>query len=142
MLRSPLSLRPRRAWRAGWRAFRLLAAALVVLGGVLLHGCASAQPPFRLQVEEGDRQREWGLLYYQSWQKERSRTFLLLARQRTQDAIRIYLDVQRRMGYAYPDFYTVDRRRMASCLFLTQLQREATGFGVQIDDPRRVGCFD
>jgi len=130
-----------RVRRGAWRAAPLLAAAFLVLGSALL-GCTSAQPPIRLQIQQGDREREWGLLYYQSWQKQRNRTFLLLARERTQQAVRLYLDAQRRMGYAYPDFYLVDRRRMASCLFLTQLEREAVGFDVQIDHSRRVGCFD
>lgn len=142
MMRIPRSLRFRRARGQLCPSLPVLAAALLVLGSALLLGCASAQPPIRLQIQAGDREREWGLLYYQSWQKQRNRTFLLLARERTQEAVRIYLDVQRRMGYAYPDFYVVDHRRVASCLFLTQLQREAVGFDIQIDNPRRVGCFD
>jgi len=89
-----------------------------------------------------DRQREWGLVYYQSWQKERNRDYLVLARQRTQEAVTEYLDVQRRMGYQYPDFYVVDRRRMQSCVFLKQMQAEAASYAVTLDDTARIGCFD
>jgi len=142
MPRSRSSPHPCHAWRRGWRPFPPLAGALVILASALLFGCTSLQPPLRLEVQEGDREREWGLLYYQSWQKERNRAYLVLARQRTQEAILIYLDVQRRMGYAYPDFYLVDHRRTASCHFLTQLQREAAGFEIRLDDQARAGCFD
>ncbi len=132
---------PRRTRSLLW-ALPLLVPLALTLGGALLLGCMPAQPAIRSEILMGDRQREWGLVYYQSWQKERNRDYLVLARQRTQDAIHIYLDAQRRMGYSYPDFYIVDSRRMASCFFLRQMQLEAASFAVKLDDERRSGCFD
>lgn len=132
---------PRRIRWALW-ALPLLAPLALTIGGALLLGCMPAQPAIRSQIQMGDRQSEWGLVYYQSWQKERNREYLVLARQHTQDAIHLYLDVQRRMGYSYPDFYIVDRRRMANCSFLRQMQLEAASFAVKLDDDRRSGCFD
>lgn len=118
-------------------------AAILAVTGALLPACTSPPPSsIRQEIILGDRQREWGLVYYQSWQKERNRHYLMLARQRTQEAILLYLDAQRRMGYAYPTFYVVDRRRMDGCLFLRQMQVEAAGSAVTLDDTRRVGCFD
>lgn len=142
MPRSPSFPCPRPAWRPGWRTLPLLAMTLALLGSALLPGCSPVPPALRLQVQEGDREREWGLLYYASWRKERNSTYLLLSRERTQQAILLYLDVQRRMGYAYPDFYLVDHRRAASCRFLTQLQREADGYDIRMDRQPRAGCFD
>jgi hypothetical protein len=134
--------RPFRLVRPRLRTALLGLAAFSVLGGALLLGCSPPQPALREQIQLGDRQREWGRVYYQSWQKERNRDYLILARQSTQEAVRLYLDVQRRMGYQYPDFYIVDRRRTASCVFLRQMQVEATSLDVQLDETKRVGCYD
>jgi hypothetical protein len=127
--------------RGNLRALPLLAVAVAAVAGGLLLGC-TPRPAIRQEILMGDREREWGLVYYQSWQKERNREYLVMARQRTQEAVRLYLDVQRRMGYSYPDFYIVDRRRMASCTFLRQVQLEASSSAVKLDDTARKGCFD
>jgi hypothetical protein len=115
---------------------------LLPLLGALLLGCAGDRPKFRDEIGYADRQREWGLVYYQSWQKERNRDYLVLARQRTQEAVSLYLDVQRRMGYAYPDFYVVDKRRQQSCIFLSQMQAEAESYAVRLRETQRLGCYD
>lgn len=121
----------------------LTLAGLLVATGALLLGCSSSwRPVLSEEIMWADRQREWGLVYYQSWQKERNRDYLLLSRRRTQEAILLYLDVQRRMGYAYPTFYVVDARRVASCQFLTQVQLEAASYAVSLDETERKGCFD
>lgn len=120
----------------------LALASLAPLLGALVLGCSSPKPSFRDEISLADRQREWGLVYFQSWQKERNRDYLVLARQRTQEAVTAYLEVQRRMGYSYPDFYVVDKRRMQSCSFLRQMQAEAESFALKLDESRRAGCFD
>jgi len=117
-------------------------AALVPLLGALLLGCATPRLSFRDEISLADRQREWGFVYFQSWQKERNRDYLVLALERTQEAVTAYLDVQRRMGYSFPDFYAVDRRRMQGCSFLRQMQAEAESYAVKLDRTRRAGCFD
>ena len=118
-----------------------LAAMMPVLAALVL-ACTAPQMNFYDEISLADRSREWGLIYFQSWRKERNREYLVLARQRTQEAVSAYLDVQRRMGYSYPDFYKVDRRRVESCIFLKQMQVEAVSFAVKLDETGRVGCFD
>jgi len=117
-------------------------AALVPVLAALVLACTAPQMNFYDEISLADRSREWGLIYFQSWRKERNREYLVLARQRTQEAVSAYLDVQRRMGYSYPDFYKVDRRRVESCIFLKQMQVEAVSFAVKLDETGRVGCFD
>ena len=117
-------------------------AALVPVLAALVLACTAPQMNFYDEISLADRSREWGLIYFQSWRKERNREYLVLARQRTQEAVSAYLDVQRRMGYSYPGFYKVDRRRVESCIFLKQMQVEAVSFAVKLDEIRRVGCFD
>jgi hypothetical protein len=124
------------------RWFGVWGLALLPVVTVLLLGCATPKPKLRNEISMADRQREWGLVYYQSWQKERNQDYLVMARQRTPEAVTEYLDVQRRMGYAYPDFYVVDRRRMQSCVFLKQMQAEAASYGIKLEDTRRLGCFN
>ncbi len=120
---------PRPAWAA-------------LLGCTLLLSCSpAAQPPVPLEVAIGDRQSEWGQVYYQSWLLEHNQRFLALARENTALAVRRYLALQKRMGYSYPDFYLIDRRRVAGCQFLTQLDQEALSFRVSLPDQGREGCF-
>lgn len=100
------------------------------------------EPPLRVRMEEGDRQRDWGVIYFQSWRQAHQGDYLVLARRLTADAVRRYFDVQVRMGHSYPDFYTIDRRRVESCLFLKEMEREAARYQVRLDETVRVGCFD
>ena len=85
-------------------------AMLLLLLGALVSTCTGApEAPVRQLIQVGDRDRDWGVVYYQSWRQEHKATYLELARQHTSHAILFYLDLQKRLGHSYPDFYDIDR---------------------------------
>jgi hypothetical protein len=82
------------------------------------------------------------VVYYQSWRQERKASYLELARQHTSHAILFYLDLQKRLGHSYPDFYDIDRKRVDGCDFLRQMDREALRYRVTLSATSRDGCFN
>jgi len=117
---------------------------MLALGALLLAIAACAAPPplaVRQEMEVGDRQQAWGVVYFASWSKDHNRHYLQLARERTQEAVLLYLALERRIGYSYPDFYVIDRRRVAGCDLLDQINSEAESFQLHAFDRSRPGCF-
>ena len=124
--------------------------ALGLVTAVILWGCASgtdwgspssAGAPVRQDMILGDRKKDWALVYYQSWRREREPHYLLLAREQMADAVRTYFELQVRIGHSYPDFYVLDRKRRESCRFLHEIDRDAGKYRVPLDDTAREGCF-
>jgi hypothetical protein len=120
---------------------------LGVVTALLLWGCAggyepsSAGHPVRPDIAIGDRQKDWALVYYQSWRRDRNHAYLRLARQEMAASIRTYFDIQVRIGHSYPDFYIVDRKRREGCRYLSEIDRDAFKFRVMLEDDARFGCF-
>ena len=115
---------------------------VIVLAALLLWGCAGElRLPLRQEIAWGDRQREWGLVYYQSWRREKEPNYLRMARRHLAQAIRTYYQLQVRMGHSYPDFYEVDALRRSSCDFLNELDRMGMRHQVEFDDASRSGCL-
>ncbi len=122
----------------------LIAIVLTVMMSALLWGCAGTrqeQRPVRGQIAVGDRQKDWALVYYQSWRRAGKPTYLRLARRRMADAIVTYFQIQVKIGHSFPDFYIVDRKRRESCRFLDEMDRDAGKFRVLLDDTAREGCL-
>ncbi|MDH4247003.1 MAG: hypothetical protein OEW39_04225 [Deltaproteobacteria bacterium] len=114
----------------------------LLLALLLLWGCSGGlQLPLRQEIAWGDRQREWALVYYQSWRREKEPTYLRMARQHMSSAILTYYQLQVRMGHSYPDFYQVDTLRRSSCDFLNELDRLGLRHQVAFDDGSRTGCL-
>lgn len=119
----------------------LWTAALLTL--LLLAACAQApEPAVRALIEVGDRDRDWGVVYYQSWRQDRKPAYLELARRHTAQAVVFYLRLQKRLGHSYPDFYDIDKKRVQGCDFLRLMDREALRYRVALPESRREGCFD
>ncbi len=118
-----------------------------------LWGCTSPQPPagavesevarrpVRQAMMDGDRQREWALVFFQSWRIEHNGTYLNLSRHHMATAVKTYFALQVRIGHSFPDFYDLDRRRRQGCRFLEEIDSIARKFRVFLADRRRVGCF-
>ena len=120
---------------------RILMVAML-LTALLLWGCAGGlHLPLRQEIAWGDRQREWALVYYQSWRREKEPNYLRMARTQMAQAIRTYYDLQVRMGHSYPDFYEVDAIRRTSCDFLYELDRLGQRHQVEFDNGSRKGCL-
>ncbi len=110
---------------------------------LLVATCTRApEPAVRQLIEVGDRDRDWGVVYFQSWRQDRKASYLELARQHTSHAVLFYLDLQKRLGHSYPDFYDIDKKRVAGCDFLREMDREALRFRVVLNDSSRNGCFN
>ena len=120
----------------------LLVAPLLLLGALLAACTRQPEPAVRALIEVGDRDRDWGVVYYQSWRQEHNGQYLELARAHTSHAIVFYLDLQRRLGHSYPDFYDIDKKRVQGCDFLRQMDREALRYQVMLPDTNRNGCFN
>lgn len=99
--------------------------------------------PFVLNeaLEAGDREREWALVYFLSWRKERDGRYLRLSRSYMKSAIDSYLRIQTIIGHSWPDFYDIDKRRLQSCNFLRRIDNDASRHGVALTNRSRDGCF-
>ncbi|MCZ6558649.1 MAG: hypothetical protein O7A69_12880 [SAR324 cluster bacterium] len=130
-----------------------MALALLLFTGVLLWGCASSESrgipkdveegglPVRTEMKLGDREREWALVYFQSWRQHRKGLYLNLSRQHMAQAVKSYFDLQVKIGHSFPDFYTLDRRRRSGCRFLDEIDRLAARFRVAIENSGLMGCL-
>ncbi len=118
---------------------------LGLLAAIVLWGCAESGvrkgPPVRGDIALGDRQVDWALVYYQSWHRQRNEHYLRLARRQMADAIRTYFSIQVRIGHSYPDFYDVDFKRRESCRYLSEIDRDASKYRIELDDTERFGCL-
>ena len=115
---------------------------LVLLSAMLLWGCSGLlRMPLRQEIAYGDRQREWALVYYQSWRREHEPNYLRMARDQMANAVGTYYGLQVRMGHSYPEFYRVDSRRRLSCDFLRELDRLGERHQVAFDTNARKGCL-
>jgi len=109
----------------------------------VLLGCSggSTNMPLREEIAWGDRQRDWALVYYQSWRRELKPHYLKQARNQMMLAIQTYYRLQVRMGHSYPDFYRVDNRRRNGCEFLNEISRMGLRYRVEFSDTSRDGCM-
>ena len=118
---------------------------LGVTAALLLWGCAGSElgsgGPVRRDIAIGDRQKDWALVYYQSWRRDRNHDYLRLARREMAGAVKTYFDLQVRIGHSYPDFYVLDRKRREGCRYLSEIDRDAGKFRVPLDDSAREGCL-
>lgn len=125
------------------RLFLPILLALTALG--ILSGCsagsAGSGQPVRREIEFGDRQKDWALVYYQSWRRAKDGFYLNLARNQMAQSIRTYFDIQVKIGHSWPDFYIVDRKRREGCRFLKEMDREAGKFQVILQSAEREGCL-
>ena len=121
-------------------ALRLLGMGLLIALSV---GCTSSSPPvyLRKEIQIGDRYRDWALVYYQSWRRDRKSEFLQLARTQMAQAIMKYFEIQQKMGHSFPAFYEVDDKRRESCDFLSEMDRMGFRFQVAFQNSLRTGCF-
>lgn len=119
-------------------------AILCVALSAILWGCSSREglnPPIRIEMQVGDRKRDWALVYFQSWRLHRQATYLNLSRNQMAGAVKTYFDLQVKIGHSFPDFYTIDRRRRSGCRFIDEIDRLAARFRVPITDPGMEGCL-
>jgi len=109
---------------------------------LLIPGC-SYQPDVtvRERMEQGDRYMDWGLVYYNSWLRDRNQHYLDLARNHTQSAVREYFQLQLALGHAYPDFYILDKRRLRGCRFLREIDGAAARNRADLSSSGREGCL-
>ena len=136
----------------GMNRFGLILLCLGVVAAALW-GCTSPQSPagavepevatrpVRLAMRDGDRQREWALVFFQSWRIEHNGTYLKLSRHHMAKAVKTYFALQVRIGHSFPDFYDLDRRRRQGCRFLAEIDTIARKFRVPLADRGREGCF-
>lgn len=111
---------------------------------LMVWGCSSQgglNLPVRTEMQIGDRERDWALVFFQSWRQHRQPTYLNLSRQHMVGAVKTYFDLQVKIGHSYPDFYTLDRRRRSGCRFIDEIDRLAARFRVPIADPGMEGCL-
>lgn len=120
------------------------AAALIFIAGILLWGCTQPplqQLPVHRETAEGDREREWALVYFQSWRQNRDGQYLVLSRRHMASAVQTWFELQVKIGHSFPEFYVLDRRRRRGCQFLEEIDRLALKFEVPLLEPQRTGCF-
>ncbi len=113
---------------------------------VTLLGCTppsnqEPRPPVRQEMSFGDRQREWALVFFQSWRREQNGAYLNLSRSHMASAVKIYFKLQVRIGHSYPDFYTLDLRRRQGCQFLEEIDSLARKFRVPLSESGSEGCL-
>ena len=119
----------------------------VILGAaatLFLWGCGSQEGlnlPLRVEMQIGDRKREWAMVYFQSWRQHRQAGYLNLSRRQMAEAVKTYFDLQVKIGHSFPDFYTLDRRRRSGCRFIIEIDRLAARFRVPISEPEMEGCL-
>ena len=107
-------------------------------------GCSSSfqeLPLLRQEIEVGDRQREWALVYFQSWRQHKDGSYLILSRQHMASAVELWFRLQLRIGHSYPDFYLIDKRRRKGCEFLDEIDRLALKFNVPVFNLSQTGCL-
>lgn len=119
------------------RLWILLAVLLPLLGW----GCTLSRLTVHQRMQQGDRQMEWGLVYYRSWLDEESPHYLRLAREYTAEAVQDYFRLQLELGHAYPDFYILDKRRRRGCRFLREIDRTALRHEISLDGAGHEGCL-
>ena len=124
-----------------WLPFALGVATALLLWGCAGSGVSSSGGPVRQDMAIGDRQKDWALVYYQSWRRDRNHNYLRLARNEMAGAIKTYFDLQVRIGHSYPDFYILDRKRREGCRYLSEIDRDAGKFRVMLSDTATVGCL-
>ncbi len=132
-----------------WSPWYLLPPVLGLLTAIVLWGCAGGAGTgsggttgvVRQDIAVGDRQKDWALVYYQSWRRDGKSTYLQLARNQMAQAIRTYFAIQVRIGHSFPDFYNIDRKRREGCRFLREMDRDASKFRVTLADLTREGCL-
>ena len=102
---------------------------LIVATALVAGSCSPTYLVVRREMQVGDRQRDWALVYYHSWRVQRKPGYLELSRRYMYRAITTYFTLQKKIGHSYPDFYIIDDRRRAGCLFLNEMNRKAAMFG-------------
>ena len=124
-------------------AIGLCTATVLILWGCAFLGGSEDSPnlPVRAEMTAGDRERDWALVYFQSWRQNREGTYLDLSRRHMSQAISTYFDLQVKIGHSFPDFYAIDRRRRSGCRFLDEIDRLAARFRVVISNPTMRGCI-
>jgi len=129
--------------RGRWRRLPALASTVLlpVLAAVLVLACTPERTVVREVMMEGDRQREWALVYYHSWRSEHKEGYLRLARRYMRKAIGTYFTLQQRIKHSYPDFYIVDERRMMSCRFLDEMNRRASQHSMATEGEEEESVF-
>lgn len=123
-----------------WIPFLLGLAAALVLWGCAESGIRKG-PPARRDIAIGDQQKDWALVYYQSWLRDHNANYLRLARQQMANAVKTYFGVQVMIGFSYPDFYRVDDKRLEGCRYLDEIDNEALRHRITLPDTARVGCL-
>ena len=97
----------------------LILSTILCVGAVMiLWGCSSQDRlnlPIRTEMQMGDRERDWAMVFFQSWRQHRQSTYLNLSRRHMAGAVKTYFDLQVKIGHSFPDFYTLDRRRRSGC---------------------------
>ncbi|MDH4224890.1 MAG: hypothetical protein OEW12_04525 [Deltaproteobacteria bacterium] len=130
----------------GLRPTLLMPALLLLAGltGLGMPGCSSQSAaekiPIREQIKGPDRAMDWGLIYYQSWLRDRNATYLELSQKHMAQAVAAYYEIQLHMGYGYPDFYIVDKRRRRGCQYLFEIADIAAKRSHPLPD-HSTGCF-
>lgn len=122
----------------------IIATILGFAATMFLWGCSSQDGiylPLRVEMQIGDRKRDWAMVYFQSWRQHRQGGYLNLSRQHMADAVKTYFDLQVKIGHSFPDFYTLDRRRRSGCRFIDEIDRLAARFRVPILEPGMEGCL-
>lgn len=120
-----------------WITAATLALAILAVG---LYGCSQPHLTVRERMEVGDRYMDWGMVYYNSWLRDRNHQYLDLARQNTENAIISYFELQLALGHAYPDFYILDKRRLRGCRFLREIDGAASRYRIDVSGARE-GCL-
>ena len=121
------------------RRIWLLGLTLLVLVG--LGAPLAESQTVREEMVRGDREREWALVYFESWRQNRDGDYLVLSLDHMSTAVQIWFELQTQIGHSYPDFYVLDRKRREGCLLLTELDRLASKFQVQTGAQTKRGCF-
>jgi len=117
----------------------------VLLGS--LASCAGSEPQgakwptVREELAVYDQQMNWGLIYYQSWIKEKNPRYLVLSREHIFTAVNHYHYLQREMGTGFPDYYIVNRRRRIGCTYLKELDAAALRYQVDLPNTSDSGCW-
>jgi hypothetical protein len=120
----------------------LVSLLLGLVTAIVLWGCTGGSgTPLRREIAAGDRQKDWALVYFQSWRQAQDAAYLQMARRQMADAVLTYYGLQVKIGHSYPDFYIIDRKRRETCDFLAEMDRDALKFRVALEDTAREGCL-
>lgn len=122
--------------------YRITIWAGILLVATLIWGCSggSGNLVVRRQIEAGDRQKDWALVYYRSWRHRKDGYYLQLAQAEMARSVDTYYRLQTRIGHSYPDFYITDKKRLQSCHFLWEMSREALKHRVTLSSAEVEGC--